>query len=234
MEYGYVSKMVLVEKRGYISRARRDLRNSLFSRPSLCSKPMEGGIDVNNTMRIASFILGCAAPFAVYADAAGLARNCAHCHGLSGHSSAELIPHIAGQKEAYLKAVLLDFKQGKRPSLFMSRLAKGYTDQELDEVATHFARLPWQPGTQATDSESVARGAALAKERCVVCHGGNGAPGNGSAPVLAGQWAAYLKTELGKFIDPQMRVADPGMRTALVGLAAADFEALAQFYASQR
>ncbi len=189
---------------------------------------------MNNTMRISLIYLAMSVALAAHADPAGLARNCAHCHGLTGISSAELIPHIGGQRESYLKTVLAEFKQGKRSTLFMSRLAKGYTDQELEAVAIHFARMPWSPGMQKTDPALLERGGTLAKQRCVACHGGDGLPASETAPRIAGQWAPYLKAELVKFMSPPTRMTDPGMQNALVGLADTDIEALAQFYASQR
>jgi len=179
-------------------------------------------------------ILALALPVASQADGTALARNCAHCHGLSGTSTSALIPHIGGQKARYLKDVLTAFKQGKRPSLFMTRLAKGYTDQELEAVADIFAGMAWAPASQATDAGLVEKGRELAQQRCIACHGNNESSGSENAPRIAGQWAEYLKVELGKFTRPQMRTADPGMLNALSGLGDKDLEALSHYYASQR
>lgn len=183
-------------------------------------------------MSLACIVL--ALPVASQADGAALARNCAHCHGLTGTSTSSLIPHIGGQKARYLKDVLMAFKQGKRPSLFMTRLAKGYTDQELEAVADTFAGMAWAPASQATDPGLVEQGRELAQQRCVACHGTNQQAGSENAPRIAGQWAEYLKVELDKFTRPQMRSADPGMLAALNGLGAKDLEALSHYYASQR
>jgi sulfide dehydrogenase cytochrome subunit len=166
-------------------------------------------------------------------DAAALARNCAACHGLTGASSGRLIPHIGGQEEGYLRRVLMGFKKGDRPTVFMERLAKGYTEQELASVAAYFARLPWSPPAQVTDPGLVDRGRTLARERCVSCHAESDDAVSEVAPLIAGQWAEYLKEELTKFTGPQMLAPDQGMVQALHGLSGADIEALAHFYASR-
>lgn len=173
-------------------------------------------------------------PPAAQADAAALAHNCAGCHGQAGVSRGELIPNIAGQRETYLRRVLAEYKQGRRPSLFMGRLAKGYADQELETVAAHYARLQWTPAEQATDTQAVEKGRELAQQRCAACHGSGGASGSETAPLIAGQWVGYLKVELERFLDPKAMAPDSAMRGVLAGLDGADIEALAQYYASQR
>jgi sulfide dehydrogenase cytochrome subunit len=186
------------------------------------------------TIRFLLAALSVTLPPGTHADSATLARNCAHCHGVNGVSSGELIPNISGQKEAYLKHALAEYKQGKRPSLFMGRLAKGYTDQELESVAAHFAQLKWTPVEQTTDARLVEVGHKLAQERCAACHGDAGGSKSGNAPYLGGQWSQYLKLELERYLNPQTPAHDPGMKSALAGLGGADIDALAQFYAAQR
>jgi sulfide dehydrogenase cytochrome subunit len=188
---------------------------------------------VKQAIRTTLFLLALTLPAAAHADAAALARNCAHCHGLAGTSGGNRIPNIGGQREQYLRHVLLEFKRGNRLTLFMERLAKGYSDQELEAVATYFARLPWSPSTQATDPRLVERGAQLAEARCARCHGDSGQAGSGIIPLIAGQWVEYLQDELAKFMDPQMQTPNPGMLNAMTGLGDTDIEALAHYYASQ-
>lgn len=187
---------------------------------------------MKNAIRVSLIVVALALPSGALADAAALARNCAHCHGLTGTSSGNLIPNIGGQRESYLRHVLTEFKNGTRLSVFMERLARGYTDQELAAVATYFSRMKWSPSTQTTDPRLVERGKELAVERCTSCHGGLGSRGSETAPLIAGQWVEYLKDELAKFKSPQMPRPDPGMLAAVTGLSGAEIEALAHFYAS--
>ena len=67
-----------------------------------------------------------------------LASNCANCHGTDGKSQGGM-PTLSGQTKAKLLADLQEFKEGKRPATIMHQIAKGYTDGELDMLATYFA-----------------------------------------------------------------------------------------------
>ena len=67
-----------------------------------------------------------------------LASNCANCHGTDGRSQGGM-PSLAGQPKSYLVTQLKEFKAGQRPATIMHQLAKGYTDAELDALATYFS-----------------------------------------------------------------------------------------------
>lgn len=68
-----------------------------------------------------------------------LALTCATCHGTDGKSPGS-IPTIAGRPAKDLKDALVGFKTGTRPATVMNRLAKGYTDQEIDALADYFSK----------------------------------------------------------------------------------------------
>ncbi|MCC6469098.1 MAG: cytochrome c [Alphaproteobacteria bacterium] len=68
-----------------------------------------------------------------------LALSCAACHGTDGKSPGA-IPILAGRPAKELKEALTGFKAGTRPATVMNRLAKGYTDQEIDALADYFSR----------------------------------------------------------------------------------------------
>ncbi|MCC7049585.1 MAG: c-type cytochrome [Alphaproteobacteria bacterium] len=68
-----------------------------------------------------------------------LALSCAACHGTDGKSPGA-IPTLAGRPAKELKEALAGFKAGTRPATVMNRLAKGYTDQEIDALAGYFSR----------------------------------------------------------------------------------------------
>src|SRR5437016_144991 len=67
-----------------------------------------------------------------------LASNCANCHGTDGRSQGGM-PSLAGQPKSYLVMHLQEFKTGTRPATVMQQLAKGYTDAEIDALATYFS-----------------------------------------------------------------------------------------------
>lgn len=70
-----------------------------------------------------------------------LAATCANCHGTEGRSvPGSTVPTIAGMPREYLATQLQAFKAGTRPSTIMTQLAKGYTDAQLEQLATYFAQ----------------------------------------------------------------------------------------------
>jgi sulfide dehydrogenase cytochrome subunit len=76
------------------------------------------------------------------ADIVVLAGSCANCHGTDGRSPGPIVS-IAGRPEALLLGQLKAFKSDAPPAgtTVMSRLAKGYTDEQLAALARHFARI---------------------------------------------------------------------------------------------
>ncbi len=80
---------------------------------------------------------------ALAADAASnmLAGPCANCHGTDGRSPGP-IPSIAGIPFTVLKAQLDAFRNGLNPSAtVMTRLAKGFTEAEVETLARHFSEM---------------------------------------------------------------------------------------------
>jgi sulfide dehydrogenase cytochrome subunit len=76
-------------------------------------------------------------------DGRVLAMSCMNCHGPGGKSPGD-IPSIAGKSEDFLKSALLDFREGRRTgtaSTVMTRLAKGYSDDEIAALAKYIATL---------------------------------------------------------------------------------------------
>lgn len=69
-----------------------------------------------------------------------LAATCANCHGTDGKAvDGSAVGSLAGLKQDYLSAQLKAFKSGQRPATVMHQLAKGYSDEQLDQIAAYFA-----------------------------------------------------------------------------------------------
>ncbi|MCW5654420.1 c-type cytochrome [Hydrogenophaga sp.] len=66
------------------------------------------------------------------------AAACANCHGTDGRAEPGAVS-LAGQSKDDLTQKLLDFKAGKRPATIMHQLAKGYSDEQLTQIAGYFA-----------------------------------------------------------------------------------------------
>lgn len=73
-------------------------------------------------------------------DVAVLAASCANCHGPDGRSTGS-IPQLRGLPEAHLLQRLQAFKAGTaKDATVMTRLAKGYDDEQLKALAAWFSK----------------------------------------------------------------------------------------------
>lgn len=69
-------------------------------------------------------------------QASVLAGGCAGCHGTDGRLSG--LPNRPAQM---LENQLLNFKYDRIPSTVMGRITRGFSDEELAEIARYFANL---------------------------------------------------------------------------------------------
>lgn len=96
---------------------------------------------------LASSLLGFASPALAQADAGkealyvkSLAATCANCHGTNGKAvEGSQVVSIAGLDRAYIVAQMKAFKAGTRPATIMHQLSKGYSDAQIETLATYFA-----------------------------------------------------------------------------------------------
>lgn len=70
---------------------------------------------------------------------ARLAATCAACHGTNGATVGTALPRLAGQGKDVLLAKLRAFKDGSAQNTIMTQIAKGYTDEQLEQLAAWFA-----------------------------------------------------------------------------------------------
>lgn len=71
---------------------------------------------------------------------ANLANACAGCHGTDGMSPGQ-IPAINGMAAADIAAELRLFKNDQKAATVMNRIAKGYTEAEIDAIATYLGGM---------------------------------------------------------------------------------------------
>ena len=72
-----------------------------------------------------------------------LAATCANCHGTEGRTiQGSAVPGIAGMPREYMVRQLRAFRDGSRPATVMHQIAKGFSEPQLDAIATYFAALP--------------------------------------------------------------------------------------------
>lgn len=87
----------------------------------------------------ASLLFGQAVQAEDLSRAALLSASCEGCHGTGGRSPGA-IPAIAGKSAEYLREVLESFRSGEKEATVMGRHAKGYTDEEIRQIAEYFSK----------------------------------------------------------------------------------------------
>jgi len=128
-----------------------------------------------------------------------LAYTCAGCHGTDGSSVGPSSPSIAGLDPAYFTDNMMAYKKGERTSTIMMRIAKGYSDEQIEQMAKFFAAQKVMVSAQKFDAGKAEKGKALHEEYCEKCHEDGGRNPEGSGP-LAGQWMPYLHEAMNEFL----------------------------------
>jgi sulfide dehydrogenase cytochrome subunit len=123
------------------------------------------------------------------------------------------------------------FKSGERPSTVMGRLAKGYSDAEIDLMAEYFSKQKFHATTQPVDAAKVRKGADLQEANCSRCHLDDGKEGKDDTPVMASQWLGYLQMQMSLY-QSGVRKMPEKMAEKVKPLSKEDLDALLHFYAS--
>lgn len=139
--------------------------------------------------------------FAATPSAAMLGNTCAGCHGTNGNSHGPATPTIAGISSEYFIETMMAYKDGSRPSTIMTRIAKGYTDEEIKLMADFFAKQQFDRKKQKVDAKMASRGKKLHDKYCEKCHEDGGRSTEDDAGILGGQWKPYLKYTLADFMN---------------------------------
>lgn len=136
-----------------------------------------------------------------------LAANvCSACHGEQGMATTAQFPRLAGQSPQAIYKQLSDYKTGARVHPQMTPVVQALTNDELAQVAAYFGGL--QRGSalgtaqvlaEADIARLILRGdPARRLPPCESCHG-RGVGGPPEAPIIAGQNATYMSTQLHAF-----------------------------------
>jgi sulfide dehydrogenase cytochrome subunit len=165
-----------------------------------------------------------------------MANTCVGCHGPNGSSLGPASPTIAGMATDTFVEAMTAYKEGKRPATVMDRIAKGYSDEEIKQMATYFSKQQFVRLPQKTDPALVKAGQALHKDHCEKCHLDNGRKDEDGSNILAGQWLLYLNYSMDDFTKGG-REMEKKMKAQVEKVQAKDpkgIEALMHFYASQK
>jgi cytochrome c553 len=138
-----------------------------------------------------------------------VARNitaCIACHGAAGNSSIAENPKLSGQHGAYIHKQLVSFKTGERKNAIMAPIAKGMTEEDMQNLIAYLAKSKPTPGAAKNKDtvelgKKIFRGGIAEKNvpACAACHSANGAGMPAQFPRLAGQHQAYTTAQLMSF-----------------------------------
>ena len=162
--------------------------------------------------------------------------NCAGCHGANGVSVTQGIPHLAGQRPAYLYLELKAYQSGNRGDSAMANVAKVLNDDALTKVAAYYAGLDPAPALTAPAGpaklDAVQAGKTVAAAACAGCHGDTGVTQIPAIPSLVGLDPKYL-TEAMKAYKNGQRKHDT-MKAMLASVSEPAMNNIALFYALQK
>ncbi len=71
-----------------------------------------------------------------------LGNTCAGCHGTLGASKNEIIPPLAGTDPAQFASTMRAYRDGSLKGTIMNRVARAFSDAEIDAMAAYFSSLP--------------------------------------------------------------------------------------------
>jgi cytochrome c553 len=162
--------------------------------------------------------------------------SCAGCHGANGISSSPGVPHLGGQRAAYLYLELKAYQAGVRGDSAMNNSIRFLSDDALIKVAAYFASLD-PPQTSTTEgataaSPDVAQAGKAAAASCAGCHGDSGASKTPGMPSLLGQDPKYLVAAMKAYRSGARK--NDLMKSMLANLADASMDTIALYYALQK
>ena len=164
--------------------------------------------------------------------------SCVRCHGVDGISNTKGVPHLAGQRAAYLHLELKAYQSGARGEKAMEGVVKFLSDDALVKVAAYYASLdPAQPAPASGAKPAPARpdpaqAGKTAAAGCAGCHGEAGVTKIPGMPSLVGFDPKYLVAAMKAYTSGQRK--HELMKSLLTPLSDADLENIALHYALQK
>ncbi|TAK83808.1 MAG: c-type cytochrome [Betaproteobacteria bacterium] len=164
-------------------------------------------------------------------------ETCARCHGANGVSATKGVPHLAGQRAAYLHLQLRAYRQSARVQGAMTGIVRYLSDDALVKVAAYYASLeppraaPPAPKGTAAKPDAVQAGKAAAAA-CGGCHGETGVSAMPGTPSLVALDPKYFIGAMQAYKSGQR--ANDMMKGMAAGVSESDVSNIALFYALQK
>jgi len=161
--------------------------------------------------------------------------SCAGCHGANGITNNPGVPHLAGQRAAYLYIELKAYQSGTRGESAMNNAVKFLSDDAMVKVAAYFASLdpPTPTVTGApVNIDPVQAGKAVATAACAGCHGNTGISQIPGTPSLVGLDPKYLVDSMKAYKNGQRK--HDTMKAMLASVGDGAIHNMSLFYALQK
>ena len=164
--------------------------------------------------------------------------SCARCHGLNGISTTDGVPHIAGQRPAYLHFEMRVYQSGGRDNKPMTDAVKFLSDDALMKVAAYYGSLdPAPPSAPARSKAAPAKADPVAAGKsaaagCAGCHGEVGISKTPGMPNVVGFDPKYFVAAINAYKRGDRK--HDMMKTLVSALSDADVKNMALFYALQK
>jgi cytochrome c553 len=181
---------------------------------------------------------------AAYASALEVAEGkhvaestCARCHGANGISTTKDVPHLAGQRPAYLYLEMRAYQSGARDDKAMIAAVRFLSDDALIKVSAYYASLePARPsatgGAKGSAKPGPVEAGKAAAAGCAGCHGDGGVSRIPGMPSLVGLDPKYLVAAMKAYKSGQRK--HDMMKSLLGALGDADLNNIALYYALQK
>ncbi|ABR90409.1 cytochrome c, class I [Janthinobacterium sp. Marseille] len=170
-------------------------------------------------------------------DATRNVTACIACHGAAGNSSIAENPKLTGQHGAYIHKQLVDFKGPARNNAIMAPIAKGMTEEDIQNVIAYLAKQKPSPGAAKNKDtvelgKKIYRGGIAEKNvpACAACHSANGAGLPAQYPRLAGQHQTYTAAQLINFRNGTRKNSEP-MTTVAKRMSDEEIQAVSDYVA---
>ena len=179
------------------------------------------------------------------ADVNKLAESCANCHGKDGANVENDVPNIGGLSVKYFAMTIEHYKKKERPCVEtkirsgdkkgtksdMCQVVKDLSDDDIKQVAQHFAGKKFVRAAQKFDAALAAKGKGIHDKSCEKCHSEAASLADDDAGILAGQKTHYLKEQTEFFLAGK-RPMHKKMEPKLKALSKDEVEAVLHYYAS--
>lgn len=183
----------------------------------------------------------------VTANTPDFIRECMDCHGENGVSLEPDMPTIAGASAVFIEETFSAYKYDMRYTVKskyrlgdtsrkptdMKEIGEKLSDEQIQQAAEFFAKLPFVAAKQEFDAALVEKGKTIHDMSCEKCHRDGGTSPVDDAGILAGQWTPYLRNSV-KYIINDSRDIDENMSRKVKKLTPDEWEALFNYYASQQ